>query len=109
MDDDHLCLIFVLLCSASCSTSMLRLLTGIKSILTAVIAVPYPHNFNLLKEKYLPDIISRDIISYAFPDQYGYLYIPSFSDGLTLADIDITLEKQVHVQAPPGQIPGSQE
>lgn len=60
----------------------------------------YPHNFNfdLLKEKYLPGIQQQGIMSYTFLDQYGYLYIPSFSDGLTLADIDLVLEKLAHVQ-----------
>ncbi len=60
----------------------------------------YPHNFSfdLLKEKYLPDLKYQGILSYTFLDKFGYLYIPSFSDGLTLPDIDIVLDKLANVQ-----------
>jgi hypothetical protein len=60
----------------------------------------YPHNFSfdLLKEKYLPGIQYQGILAYTFVDRFGYVHIPSFGEGLTLADIDGLFEKLTPLQ-----------
>lgn len=53
-----------------------------------------PHNFDRdVVKKYLPEVQYQGVVGYAVVGEVGYLYIPTFGEGLVLQDVDVAMQR----------------